>query len=152
MTTLSRRTQPLIRYRMRDVARFIDEPCACGAPLRRISHIKGRRDEMVVMGAGNMHPEIFETVLRGVEGLSENWQVAVRQEGLRDILEFRMELNNGTSPAMVEEGVRRNLESRYPDVWANQACGMYKLAFCFLPPGGLKRGRKPKRLVDERQD
>jgi len=51
----------------------------------------------------------------------------------------------------VEQAVRRNLESRYPDLWANQVCGMYKLAFTFLPPGALEHGRKPKRLVDERQ-
>ena len=89
MTTLSRRTMPLIRYRMRDVTRFIDEPCPCGATLRRISRIKGRRDEMVVMGAGNMHPEIFERVLHDIEGVAENWQVAVKQQGIRDILEFR---------------------------------------------------------------
>jgi phenylacetate-CoA ligase len=152
MTTLSRQTQPLIRYRTRDVARFIDEPCPCGAPLRRISQIKGRRDEMVVMGAGNMHPEIFEKVLGGVEGVSENWQVAVRQEGVRDILEFRLELSNGTSAGAVEEAVCRNLESLYPDVWANQVCGMYKLAFRFLSAGSVEQRRKPKRLVDERQN
>jgi phenylacetate-CoA ligase len=152
MTTLSRRTQPLIRYRMRDVVRFIDEPCPCGATLRRISKIKGRRDEMVVMGAGNMHPEIFETVLSDVQGVTEKWQVAVRQEGLHDILEFRLELSNGSNPGVIGEAVRRNLERRYPDVWANQACGMYQLAFRFLPPGTLEQGRKPKRLVDERQN
>ena len=151
MTTLSRRTMPLIRYRMRDVTRFIDEPCGCGVTLRRISRIKGRRDEMVVMGAGNMHPEIFERVLQGVAGVAENWQVAVRQEGIRDVLEFRVELTNGIAHAEVEEAVRRNLESQYPEIWANQLCGMYQLAFRFLPAGSLSQGRKPKRLVDERQ-
>jgi len=151
MTTLSRRTMPLIRYRVRDVARFIDEPCPCGVTLRRLSRIRGRRDEMVVMGAGNMHPEIFERVLTGVAGISDRWQVAVRQEGIRDILEFRLELANGTSPPAVEQAVRRNLESCYPEVWANQLCGMYQLAFRFLPPGALGQGRKAKRLVDERQ-
>jgi phenylacetate-CoA ligase len=152
ITTLSRRTEPLIRYRTRDVVRFIDEPCSCGAPLRRISKIKGRRDEMVVMGAGNMHPEIFERILHDVKGVSEGWQVAVRQQGLHDILEFRLELSNGSSPGGVEEAVRQNLESRYPDLWANQVCGMYKLAFRFLEPGALEHRRKPKRLVDERQN
>jgi phenylacetate-CoA ligase len=150
VTTLSRRTMPLIRYRVRDVARFIEEPCACGVTLRRLSRIKGRRDEMVVMGAGNMHPEIFERVLHDVEGLSERWQVAVRQDGTRDILEFRLELSNGMSPAQIEQSVRANLQSRYPDVWANQVCGMYQLAFKFLPAGTLAQGRKPRRLVDER--
>lgn len=152
LTTLARRTMPLIRYRVRDVARFINEPCPCGVSLRRLSSIKGRRDEMVVMGAGNMHPEIFERVLYGVQGISENWQVAVRQEGRRDILEFRLELSNGIGGAEAEQRVRENLQARYPEVWANQVCGMYQLAFKFLSPGTLGQGRKPRRLVDERAE
>jgi phenylacetate-CoA ligase len=151
MTTLSRRTMPLIRYRVRDVTRFLDEPCPCGARLRRLARIRGRRDEMVVMGAGNMHPEIFERVLHDVPGLSDRWQVAVRQEGTHDILEFRLELINGTSPGQMEGAIRRNLEARYPGVWANHQCGMYRLAFRYYPPQTLEQGRKPRRLVDERQ-
>lgn len=151
MTTLSRRTMPMIRYRVSDITRFIDEPCACGATIRRIARIKGRRDEMVVMGAGNMHPEIFEKVLHDVEGISTRWQVAVRQEGTRDILEFRMELVNGISPSTVEQSVRRNLEARFPEMWANHVCGMYQLAFQCLPPGALGQRRKQRRLVDERE-
>jgi phenylacetate-CoA ligase len=150
VTTLGRRVMPLIRYRVRDVARFITEPCACGSTLGRLSPIKGRRDEMVVMGAGNLHPAILENVVQGVEGISTHWQVAVRQEGLHDVLEFRVELANGTSPRAVEDAVRKNLEARYPEMWANHACGMYRLAFQFHPAGGLAQGRKAKRLVDER--
>ncbi len=150
VTTLARRTMPLIRYRVHDVTRWIEAPCPCGATIRRVARIKGRRDEMVVMGAGNMYPEIFERVLHDVAGISENWQVAARQEGLHDILEFRLELSNGISTAAVEQKVRENLQARYPDVWANQDCGMYRLEFRFLQPGSLSRGRKPKRLVDER--
>jgi phenylacetate-CoA ligase len=152
ITTLSRRTMPLIRYRVRDVTRFIDQPCPCGVTIRRLARIKGRRDEMVVMGAGNMHPEIFETVLHDVAGVSENWQVAVRQEGMHDVLEFRLELSNGNNSPRVETAVRENLESRYPDMHANYLCGMYRLAFRFLAPGTLGQGRKPRRLVDERSD
>jgi phenylacetate-CoA ligase len=150
VTTLSRRIMPLIRYRVRDVTRWIEEPCPCGATIRRIARIRGRRDEMVVMGAGNMYPEIFERVLHDVKGLSENWQVAVRQEGLHDVLEFRLELTNGISSSAVESAVRENMKARYPDVWANHLCGMYRLAFRFLAAGSLEQGRKPRRLVDER--
>ncbi len=150
VTTLSRRTMPLIRYRVHDVTRWIEKPCPCGTTIRRVARIKGRRDEMVVMGAGNMYPEIFERILHDVPGITENWQVAARQEGIHDILEFRLELSNGISPATIEQAVRENLKTRYPDVWANQDCGMYRLAFRFLPPGSIGQGRKPKRLVDER--
>ncbi|MGH9406743.1 MAG: phenylacetate--CoA ligase family protein [Terriglobia bacterium] len=149
-TTLSRRTEPLIRYRARDITRFHTDPCPCGATLRRIDKIKGRRDEMVVMGAGNMHPAIFEQVLHDVPGIGERWQVAVRQEGLHDVLEFRLELTDGIDGRRVEQAVKSSLERRYPEMWANQACGMYQLAFKFVPGGTLNQGRKPKRLVDER--
>jgi len=149
-TTLSRRTMPFIRYRVHDVTRFIEGPCLCGAPLRRIERIRGRRDEMVVMGAGNMYPEIFERVLHDVAGIAENWQVAVRQEGLHDVLEFRLELTNGTSASAVETAIQANLKTLYPDVWANHACGMYQLSFRFLPPGSIEQGRKRRRLIDER--
>jgi phenylacetate-CoA ligase len=152
VTTLSRRTMPLMRYRVRDVTRFIDDPCPCGVTLRRMARIRGRCDEMVVMGAGNMYPEIFERVLHDVEGVSENWQVAVRQEGIHDILEFRLELTDGADPAAVENALRKNLQARYPDVWANQVCGMYRLEFRCLPPARREEGRKPRRLVDERSD
>jgi phenylacetate-CoA ligase len=150
VTTLARRTMPFIRYRVHDVSRFIAGPCPCGAPLRRIERIRGRRDEMVVMGAGNMYPEIFERVLHNVAGLGENWQVAVRQEGLHDVLEFRLELTNGTSGSAVEKEIQSNLRALYPDVWANHACGMYEITFRFLPPGSIEQGRKRRRLLDER--
>jgi phenylacetate-CoA ligase len=150
MTTLTRRTQPLIRYRMRDVTRFASQRCPCGVTLGRIEPVRGRRDEMVVMGAGNMHPEIFERILHDVQGISAHWQVAVRQQGLRDVLEFRLELSNGVRPELIEQSVRRNLETRFPEVWANHLCGMYELRFCYLPLGTLGGARKARRLVDER--
>lgn len=149
-TTLSRRVMPFIRYRVQDVTRFIDEPCACGAPLRRIERIRGRRDEMVVMGAGNMYPEIFERLMKGVQGIDDNWQVVVRQEGLHDILEFRLELTNGVGTSHVESAIQSNLQTLYPDIWANHACGMYQLRYQFLPPGTIEQGRKRRRLIDER--
>jgi hypothetical protein len=78
--------------------------------------------------------------------------VAVRQDGLRDQIEFRLELVDGIATPAVESAVRRNLERRYPEVWANHQCGMYRLAFRYFPPGTFGRERKPKRLVDERAE
>lgn len=150
-TTLSRRTEPFIRYRARDITRFNMTRCSCGTPLLRLDMIRGRRDDMVVMGAGNMHPVIFERILHDVDGLGGNWQVAVRQEGLRDVLEFRLELANGIDHEAIQRIVAHNIETRYPDIWANHLCDMYRLSFKFLPAGSLPAARKPKRLVDERR-
>ena len=61
-TTLCRTTMPLIRYRTKDIARMIHEPCACGRPGARLSKIIGRSDEMVVFGGGNIHTPESGTV------------------------------------------------------------------------------------------
>ena len=42
------------------------------------------------------------------------------------------------------------MESGYPDRWANRQCGMYQLVLRIAAHGELGQGRKPKRLVDER--
>ena len=67
-STLCRRTMPLIRYRTRDVARMLPEPCKCGIPAPRISRIHGRRDELVVASGGNLYPLMFASILHDVTG------------------------------------------------------------------------------------
>ena len=45
-TTLNRRGMPFVRYRSRDIAALIEEPCECGAKAnRRITGIKGKVEE-----------------------------------------------------------------------------------------------------------
>ena len=45
-TTLNRKGMPFIRYRSRDIATLIDEPCECGAKVnRRITGIQGKVEE-----------------------------------------------------------------------------------------------------------
>lgn len=46
-TTLNRRGMPFIRYRSRDIAALIDEPCECGTKVnRRITGIKRKGEEV----------------------------------------------------------------------------------------------------------
>lgn len=42
LTTLQREAMPLIRYRTGDVACLLPGPCACGSPLPRLGHVRGR--------------------------------------------------------------------------------------------------------------
>ena len=103
------------------------------------------------MGAGNMYPEIFERVLHDVEGISENWQVAVRQEGIHDILEFRLELTNGIEPL---DGRKRRAEkprSPLPGRLGEPALRHVPARVSDFRRASWKQGRKPRRLVDETQ-
>jgi phenylacetate-CoA ligase len=42
VTTLTRRAMPLLRYRTRDLARFLPDPCPCGGVMRRMARVRGR--------------------------------------------------------------------------------------------------------------
>ncbi|MGN0932585.1 CoF synthetase [Falsigemmobacter intermedius] len=45
ITSFRRETQIMARYRMNDLLRLSDSPCACGSPLRLVSEVVGRRDD-----------------------------------------------------------------------------------------------------------
>src|SRR5690606_40129646 len=48
-TTLTREATPVIRYRTGDIAALYTEPCRCGRTHVRMSRIKGRIDDMLVI-------------------------------------------------------------------------------------------------------
>jgi phenylacetate-CoA ligase len=150
-TTLTRTVMPLIRYHTRDVARWEASACACGWPFRRLSAIRGRTDEVIACVWGDVHPEFFEALLGGIPGVGEAWQVALRQDGLRPLFEFRVEDGPGApSAAALGADLRRRLAERHPALWAKVEQGMSALAVRLAPPGSLRTGRKLRRLVDER--
>ncbi|MBI4488244.1 MAG: phenylacetate--CoA ligase family protein [Deltaproteobacteria bacterium] len=152
-TTLLRTTMPLIRYRTKDVARLIKEPCPCGRPGPRLSKIVGRSDEIVVFGGGNIHPSFFEEIFKEIPEISEDWQVAVRHRGVKEVLEFRLELKeNGLPTEPVSDRIRKAIETVYPDMWRNYAKGMYDMEFVYYAKHTLREKRKLRRLIDEREE
>jgi phenylacetate-CoA ligase len=152
-TTLSRNTMPLIRYRTKDIARLIKEPCPCGRPGPRLSKIIGRSDELVVFGGGNIHPSFFEEIFKEIPEITEDWQVAVRHRGVKEVLEFRLELReDGIAKEPTSDQIRRILEVNYPDMWRNYVKGMYDIEFVYHAKNTLREKRKLRRLVDEREE
>lgn len=150
-TTLNRSVMPLIRYRTRDVARLIHEPCACGLPFRRLSPIRGRTDEVIACVWGDVHPDLFADLLRGAPGIGDEWQVALTQPGLSPVFEFRLEANGGTE---VRDPIIRHIHQRlarqYPPLWAKLQQRMCDIQVRIQPAGSVRSGRKLRRLVDER--
>ena len=150
-TTLARDVMPLIRYRSTDVARLVDEPCGCGIFAGRIGKIRGRCDEMVVCGMGNVGPWVFEEIMRGVAGVEDEWQVVVKQESHQDIVELRLETSERSSHPNVEQAILLNLRDRFSDFWKNYEMKLYDLRVIPCASGSLRNGRKLQRVVDKRQ-
>ena len=150
-STLSREIMPLIRYRSTDITKFLTEPCTCVLKsARRIAKIRGRSDEMVNCGMGNLSPWFFEQLLEDVPSVTRDWQVGVTRAGNHDLIEFRLELQNGASPEVVTQAIKDRVAKRIPDSWRNYQLGLFEFDFRFSEPGTLRTARKLRRLVDER--
>ena len=151
LTTVHRRVMPLIRYRTGDVARWLPGPCRCGLSFRRISPLRGRLDEQISCAWGNVHPEFFEPLLSGVEGLGGDWQVALGERGLRPVFQFRLELEGGAAEHdAAARAVLAALERSAPEAWLAYRQQLVDIELRFFAPGTLRRSRKLLRLVDER--
>jgi phenylacetate-CoA ligase len=81
-TMLSREAMPLLRYRTRDLSRVFDEECGCGRYHSRIQRIKGRSDDMLIIGGVNIFPSQVEHALMNVPGVGDQYQIVVSREEL----------------------------------------------------------------------
>lgn len=105
-TDLISKAAPLIRYQVRDIARFTDEPCACGLPFGRFPEgIIGRSDDMLVINSSNMFPSAIEACVRDTPGLSGEFQIVVSRRGELDTVRLRVERadNSDSSDAELTE-------------------------------------------------
>jgi phenylacetate-CoA ligase len=151
-TTLSRTVMPLIRYRSTDVSRLVDGRCACGISMGRLSKVRGRCDEMVVCGMGNVGPWVFDEVLRGIDLIGDDWQVAVDHVGQRDIVTLQVEVDDPAALPRVERVVHDHVRERFPDFWKNYGMGLYELRVAAVGTGTLRgSGRKLRRVIDNRR-
>lgn len=150
-TTLHRRVMPLIRYRSRDITQLISGQCPCGHQGMRMARLRGRRDEMVVASGGNLYPLMFENILQSVRGLSHDWQVVFRLEGIREILELNVEAaTDQTDHEVVRSDIHRHAGELYPDLMKNLAIGIFDMRIVVHSAGSLRVARKLKRMVDLR--
>jgi len=84
ITTLTKEAFPVIRFRTRDLARLITEPCPCGRTFYRMSRVMGRTDDMLIIRGVNVFPSQIETVLFEIEGTEPHYQIVVEREGALD--------------------------------------------------------------------
>jgi len=75
MTTLDRQAMPIIRYRTRDLTRFLAGPCACGRTHRRIDRISGRSDDMFIIKGCNVFPMQIEGVLMKLPEVGDDYRI-----------------------------------------------------------------------------
>ena len=93
-TALTKQALPLIRYWTGDLASLSSEPCSCGRTLIRMSPIRGRTDDMLIIRGVNVFPTQVEDVLGRVPELSPHYQLVVSRDGTMDEVEVRTEASD----------------------------------------------------------
>ncbi|MBQ6971516.1 MAG: phenylacetate--CoA ligase [Synergistaceae bacterium] len=90
-TTLEKEAFPLLRYRTRDITSLSHEPCPCGRTHVRMSRLKGRTDDMLIIRGVNVFPSQIEAVLIN-QGYPANYQIIVDRVNNTDTLDVRVEM------------------------------------------------------------
>jgi phenylacetate-CoA ligase len=95
LTTLTRIAQPVLRYRTRDVTRFLPGSCPCGRTSRRIARIAGRVDDMLIIRGVNVYPRSVESTLLADPRVGAQYALIVDRRGTMTELGARVELADG---------------------------------------------------------
>ena len=92
MTTLDRQAMPLIRYRTRDLTRFLPGPCRCGRTHRRLDRITGRSDDMFIIKGCNVFPMQIEGILLKLPEVGDDYRIIIETIGDQDELLIEVEV------------------------------------------------------------
>ncbi len=92
-TSLTKEAFPIIRYRTGDIASITREKCKCGRTTTRMSRVKGRTDDMLIIRGVNVFPSEIERTLLTIDGLAPHYQIQLLKHGPMDCVELHVELN-----------------------------------------------------------
>jgi phenylacetate-CoA ligase len=91
-TTITKEAIPVIRYRTGDLSRLIAEPCVCGRTVKRMSRIKARLDDMLIIRGVNLFPSEIEKCLLSVEDLAPHYQLVIDRKKALDTIDVQVEV------------------------------------------------------------
>jgi phenylacetate-CoA ligase len=150
LTTITKEGFPLVRYRTGDLCSLAVEPCACGRTFARMSRIRGRMDDMIIMGAVKVFPSQIEQVIMEVKGLQPHYEIVVDRAGGIDSLEVKVEISE-EMPELDEMKKLEQVRSRIAQGLASLLDMPAKVTL--VEPRAIVRpeGGKARRVVDKRQ-
>ena len=144
-THLERNSQPMIRFWAGDIAYWTDDPCPCGRTYPRLPKgIYGRADDMFVIRGENVYPSAIENVIRGIEGLGDEFRIVITREKTMDEMIVQAERSPQADPEILPE-----LKARLAgELKARGLRAVVEL----MEPGTLTRTEfKARRVIDRRR-
>lgn len=159
-TTITKEGMPLLRYRTGDICSLITDLCACGRTLVRMSQIKGRVDDMLIIRGINVYPSEIERVLLGIAELAPYYQIVIERTRTLDEsvvqAEVTMQFQEQVGELVLDESggtAHEKVEALHRKVSRalQEALGLH-IGVHLLTPGSLPRSEgKAVRIVDRRK-
>ncbi len=110
ITALDRQAQPCIRFDSKDVSEWASDPCTCGRTFRLLKGgVIGRADDITKVKGVALAPSAIEEVVRGMEGLADEYEVVVDKQGDTERITLKVEL------LPESQGTRESVEAHLVD-------------------------------------
>lgn len=91
-TSLTKEAFPIIRYRSGDIGSIDRTPCKCGRTTIRMSRVKGRIDDMLIVRGVNVFPSEIEHFLLTVKEIEPHYQLHLFKKGSLQQIELQVEV------------------------------------------------------------
>lgn len=146
ITALDRMAQPCIRFDSKDIIEWAPDPCPCGRTFRLIKGgVLGRTDDITKVKGVLLAPAAIEEVVRGIDGLGDEFEVVVERLGETDRIKLKVEI----LPEVQDR--QKELEAALKDQLRLKTNLAYRIEFYDL--GSLPRyDVKAKRFKDLRKE
>ncbi|MBZ4688084.1 MAG: phenylacetate-CoA ligase [Clostridia bacterium] len=148
ITSLTKEALPVLRYRTRDIARLITEPCPCGRTAYKVTRIGGRTDDMLIIRGVNVFPSQIEHVLLETGYAEPHYQLIVDRKGTMDTLTVMVEVSEN----VFSDEVRKLEQLEYTIKNELETTLGISVGVKLVEPKTIARSEgKAKRVIDNRK-
>jgi phenylacetate-CoA ligase len=148
VTALDRRAQPCVRFDSKDIIEWSADPCPCGRSFRVIrGGVVGRADDITKVKGVLLAPSAIEEVVRGIEGLGDEYEVIVEKHGDAESITLKVEVQPEMSDQcrLIEDRLQDQLRLKTNLRYDIEICG------CGTLPRYEVKARRFKDLRDRKK-
>lgn len=153
-TSLTKEAFPIIRYRTGDISSITRKKCICGRTTTRMSRVKGRTDDMIIIRGVNVFPSEVERVLLQIESLVPHYQIHLVRKQTLDVVELHVEIDDtmyrkidGNLEHDLVQGMKKKIEKLM-----KTNCLVSMDIICNVPQTIPRSEGKAIRVVDRRKE
>ncbi|GIN87290.1 phenylacetate-coenzyme A ligase [Heyndrickxia sporothermodurans] len=152
-TSLKKEALPIIRYRTGDIASISTEKCICGRTTTRMSRIKGRIDDMIIIRGVNIFPSEIEHHLIKIKEIAPHYQVHLLRNSSLDEIELHVEINEELFQQTSQNLLHPMITTLQAEIYEKMKSNcLMSMNIKIHPPKELPRSEgKAIRIVDHRK-